>query len=406
MDAVDVAAVVGTTVPEAEALLASAEEGLSRSLGAQLVVRRTGFDCAGLTAALRGGRPGTMTPQIRDRVLAHATGCAICGRHLPRGVSAARVFGLLPAPGFEAATRDVLLTRLTDDRHAGYRSFVARRAEQSAALAFGPAAPAASEAPDAAPVTATGRRRGGKLLAGVAAAGVAAAAAATIVLVGFPSSPGRGPSPGGQTVGAASAAPGGTQRLPARIGAIGAAPVAAHSPGKSSPPLLVVNIPDRRSPGRELYVSASPQSSAPLPRTATSSAAAAPPSTGVPASSSAWTPSPTPTATNTRSPAPTPSGTDHRPRHRAVGTGDSGGGGRGGGGPPPSSGSTPGSGSPGGFSSSGGHGGGHPGGGQWSGGPADDGGPPDGRPPNGSGGRTGRSSGWSGGQQGAEPRRY
>jgi DNA-directed RNA polymerase specialized sigma24 family protein len=413
MEAVDVAAVIGMTVPETEALLASAEEELSRSLGAQLVIRRTGFDCAGLTGALRGGRSGAMTPQIRDRVLAHATGCAICGRQLPRGVSAARVFALLPAPGLDAATRDVLLTRLTEDRHAGYRSFVARRAEQSAALAFGSPVPAVSEASHVAPVTPTGRRRGGKLLAGVAAAGVAAAAAAAIVLVGFPTSPGRGPSPGAQASGSASAAPGGSQRPPSRIGAIGAAPVAAHSPGKSSPPLLAVNIPDRRSPGRygqALYLSASPQSSAPLvpapPRTAASSAAASPPRTGAP------TPIPTPTATDTGAPAPTPPtppATGHRRHHLggATGSGGSGGGGRGGGGPPPSRGGQRGGGKP-----PGGRRGGSTAGAASAGAASPGGATPGGRPgdhrPTSGGGRRGGSgsSSWGGGQQSGGHRRY
>jgi hypothetical protein len=41
---------------------------------------------------------GTITPALCDRVVDHAAACARCGPNLPRSVSAARVFALLPAP--------------------------------------------------------------------------------------------------------------------------------------------------------------------------------------------------------------------------------------------------------------------------------------------------------------------
>jgi DNA-directed RNA polymerase specialized sigma24 family protein len=408
MSATDIALVTGMTAPEVEVVLASAREELGWSLAAHLVVRRMGFDCTGLTAAVRGWA-GTMTAAIRARVLAHTAVCEVCEHHLPRRVSAARVFGLLPVPDPGPGTRDVLLTRLTDEQHAGDRTLVARRAEQSAALAAlaagtppGDRTPALPPMPPPPPIR---RRRrgavatrvaalsGGKLLAGIAAAGMTAAAAATIVLAGFPCSSWHSPTASRTASGAPS---GGSQNAPSRIGVIGAAPV-SHAPGSSSPPLLVAKIPGGQPPvhdGQPLYLSAAPQSGTPpvsVPRTAAPASTAAAPATSPPSSPAPiWSPptmSPTPVPTATGGGQPASQGHRHRHRH----SNGSGSGRAPGGGPPPAGGSSAGGGSSSSGSSSGsdGRSGGSGSSGSRSGG--------SGRTGGGSPGSRSRGRSWSGG---------
>lgn len=53
------------------------------------------YDCPA-RAEVMSGWTGFMTASIRDRVLEHASACPDCGPNLPRNVSAARVFTLLP----------------------------------------------------------------------------------------------------------------------------------------------------------------------------------------------------------------------------------------------------------------------------------------------------------------------
>jgi DNA-directed RNA polymerase specialized sigma24 family protein len=366
MTAADMAFILGVPGGEAESLLAAAREELARSLGAYVVVRRTGFDCAGLTAALRGWT-GTMTGQIRDRVLAHAADCAICGRHLPRQVSVSRVFGLLPAPRTGPAMRVMVLTRLADPRHAGYRDFVARRAAESAALAALAAGPeTAVLAPPSAPPAPPERRRRaagrlaavsasltfsrGRLIAGIAAAGVAAAAGAILVLAGLPGSSGHGTSVTGTASGSVLA-PGKSERGPSRIGTAAAAPITQRGTGETSPPFLVAAVPGGHSAGRDgqaLYLSAAPQSP---PRSSGSSPPRArphrvppisvPPMMGVGPSPSTpapseppptWSPAPPPAGSDSGSPSSSPSGEpsivwqrggDHRPRPTPCPTPDS-----------------------------------------------------------------------------------
>jgi hypothetical protein len=287
-------------------------------------------------------------------VLAHAMDCAICGRHLPGGVSVARVFGLLPDPLPGAETRDVVLARLTDPRHSGYRDFVARRAAQSAPIAAlaaigspvsiapsaGPASPAEAAA-GSSDESAAPRRRArlaagagrslsrGRLMAGVAAAGVAAMAGAILALAGFPgaheitsSANGTGASsPAAVTPTGISSGP------PSRIGAVGAAPIAPHGSGSATPPLLIATFPGKQRDGQALYLSASKQASAAsspgrrvLQRgTPPVTGLIVPPDSPAPSSSSGQpvppSTSPTPSLSPSSSPSASPSFTHHRHRH-------------------------------------------------------------------------------------------
>src|SRR5689334_17490408 len=108
---VDLGQVLGLPADQAQALLARARQNLERALGAEVLARR-GHPCPDRAEVLAGWS-GTMTPELRDRVLAHAAGCEACTEARPRNVSAARVFSLLPAPALSAQARAELLDSLT-----------------------------------------------------------------------------------------------------------------------------------------------------------------------------------------------------------------------------------------------------------------------------------------------------
>jgi hypothetical protein len=104
---VDLGQVLGLPAGEAQALLTRATLNLESALGAEVLARR-GHPCPDRAGVLAGWS-GTMTPQLRDRVLEHAAGCEACTEARPRNVSAARVFSLLPAPALSRRARAGLL---------------------------------------------------------------------------------------------------------------------------------------------------------------------------------------------------------------------------------------------------------------------------------------------------------
>jgi hypothetical protein len=108
---VDPGQVLGLSAGETQALLTRAQLNLERALGAEVLARR-GHPCPDRAEVLAGWS-GTMTPELRARVLAHAAGCEACTEARPRNVSAARVFSLLPAPALSPQARAELLDSLT-----------------------------------------------------------------------------------------------------------------------------------------------------------------------------------------------------------------------------------------------------------------------------------------------------
>ena len=93
----EVALVLGMPAPEAPALIAAARQHLEQALAAEILINREGQECAGRAGALQGWT-GTVTPAVRERLLRHAGSCPACAPRLPRNVSAAKIFGLLPEP--------------------------------------------------------------------------------------------------------------------------------------------------------------------------------------------------------------------------------------------------------------------------------------------------------------------
>ena len=125
---VDLRLVLGLSAAEVQALLDRARRDLERALGAEILIGKS-HACPD-RAALLSGWTGTTTRALRDRVLEHAATCSVCSPNLPRSVSPARVFALLPAPVLSSAARLEVLGFFDDSRKAAYREFTVSRAEE------------------------------------------------------------------------------------------------------------------------------------------------------------------------------------------------------------------------------------------------------------------------------------
>src|SRR5579875_2722626 len=120
----DVDLILGSSRAGADELLAAARHDLEQSLADEILVSAKIQECAGRTEAMRGWA-GTVTQAIRRKLLRHAAACEACLPHLPRNVSAARVYSLLPWPLMPAGTRTLALDALNDTDADGRRQAVA-----------------------------------------------------------------------------------------------------------------------------------------------------------------------------------------------------------------------------------------------------------------------------------------
>ena len=297
---VDLGLVLGLPGQEARALLDRARQDLVRALSAELLVSRGSHACPDRVRVMRGWA-GTVTPELRDRVLRHAATCPVCGPNLPRNVSAPRVFALLPEPAPPADARQRVLTFASDPQMAAYREFAVSRAADpataSAAILAALEAPAATQPPatqppatkpsvakspvarapaprprrhtpaHTSPVTAAhaGIPRG-RILTALAVTATAAVVAAALVLAGVGGAP-RNPS---REPAAQAAGPAGSRH--AEAGAEGAAPIAPPTTVPQPSPSLAA------SPGEQLFV----KLTQPLPSDRASAPHGQPPSQGAP----------------------------------------------------------------------------------------------------------------------------
>ncbi|HEX6522076.1 MAG TPA: hypothetical protein VF070_19030 [Streptosporangiaceae bacterium] len=230
---VDLGRVLGLPGPQARALLDRAGKDLERALGAEILVSRGSHACPDRAAVLRGWA-GTMTPALRERVLRHAIRCPVCGPNLPRNVSAARVFALLPVVPLPPGTRQRV-------------------------LAFADAAKPAATNPR---VTAE-PHRSQVLIAMGAAAAVATAAATVVSVIVFSTPAGPHHLAGHSPMPAGAAGPSPSRREGA--GTIGALPVAPRpAPGPATLPTAHATV----STGLTVFTTlTSPALTAPLPGT-------------------------------------------------------------------------------------------------------------------------------------------
>jgi BACON domain-containing protein len=147
---VDLRLVLGLSAAETEELLDRARRNLERALAAEILIRKS-HACPN-RAEMLSDWTGVATPAMRDRLLEHAAACSACEPHLPRSVSPARVFALLPAPVLSSVARLEVLEFFGDSRMAAYREFTVSRAEDAAGSWFlgapEPAEPAPLPHPD------------------------------------------------------------------------------------------------------------------------------------------------------------------------------------------------------------------------------------------------------------------
>ena len=126
---VDLGLVLGLPGNEARALLDAGRQDLERALGAEILVSRAGHACPDRAEVMRGWT-GTVTPELRERVLRHAVDCRFCAPSLPRNVSGIRVYALLPVPSLPSGTRERVLDFFADPRLSAYREFAVTRAAE------------------------------------------------------------------------------------------------------------------------------------------------------------------------------------------------------------------------------------------------------------------------------------
>jgi DNA-directed RNA polymerase specialized sigma24 family protein len=143
---VDLRLVLGLPEAEVQALLDRARLDLQRALGAEILIKLS--PACPDRSALMSGWTDTTTSAQRDRLLEHAAGCPVCGLDLPRSVSPARVFALLPAPVLSSAARLEVLGFFGDSGMAAYREFTVSRAAELSGSCFLSIPEPAEPAPD------------------------------------------------------------------------------------------------------------------------------------------------------------------------------------------------------------------------------------------------------------------
>ena len=241
MDAESAALVMGLPTTEIRNLLAEGRVHLEHALAGEILARHGVHGCPERAGALQGWA-GEMTVTLRERLMLHAISCQVCGRYLPRNVSATKVCSLLPVPVPPQAMRLRIMTSFSDPELVGYRMFVAARVTRFDQRGFPDGSPASAAAP---------RRALARLWSGPAAAAVAVAvlvaAVFTISRLGGFSSPVQGvASSAGTMTGAApsvtgqrgGSGPAGSSRLRPGRGGLSQPAAAISTWGRHGPAAL------------------------------------------------------------------------------------------------------------------------------------------------------------------------
>jgi DNA-directed RNA polymerase specialized sigma24 family protein len=179
MDTGLTALVMGLPPAELEQILDRSRIHLEHALAGEILARHGVHNCPERVAALQGWA-GELTVPLRERLVQHAMSCQVCGRYLPRNVSATKVYSLLPVPVPPQALRLRVMTCFTDPELVGYRMFVAARVTGFGAVGF-----PGGEDTAAAPARRTARAWSGPAAAAVAVAVLAAAVFMISKLGGF-----------------------------------------------------------------------------------------------------------------------------------------------------------------------------------------------------------------------------
>lgn len=131
------AAVLELPRRRAKVLFEDAEEDLRLALAAEILARLGPHGCVGRGAVLAERIGGELDVNVRPKLVAHAKGCAVCGRHAPtKAFSAAKILGLSPYARPPASLRVRVMNFFTDPEMRGYRLFVATRTTEFTAAGF------------------------------------------------------------------------------------------------------------------------------------------------------------------------------------------------------------------------------------------------------------------------------
>jgi RNA polymerase sigma factor (sigma-70 family) len=277
LDGDDLADALGVSRNHAHALLSRARSQLERSLGALIVARAGRAACAALDTMLAGW-DGRLTVLMRKRIGRHIERCEVCGERKRRELSPALFAGMVPLAAVLPGFRDQLLRTMADRTPAGmaHRLAVANRA--------GPFGPAGFPRPIRLPAASAWRRARRRplphshaVVTGAATLVAAAGVIAVVVMGGLHHASAAAP---GTTHGTAASpgAPSPAHGGPTAGGRSGLLPLAAISPGVTSPGAL-------GAPGTSGAAGASgtagtpgaPGASSTAPAGSSSSAAATPP---------------------------------------------------------------------------------------------------------------------------------
>ncbi|MEW2356381.1 sigma-70 family RNA polymerase sigma factor [Spirillospora sp. NPDC029432] len=124
----DLAAVQDLPVKDAQDALDAAHAALETALTAEIVAHSGPYGCDERGRLLRERR-GELDRELRERLAGHARDCGTCAELLPRTVSAAKVFGLLPCADLPPELRVRVMSAFMDPDLVGYRLFVATRVD-------------------------------------------------------------------------------------------------------------------------------------------------------------------------------------------------------------------------------------------------------------------------------------
>ncbi|HEY8480776.1 MAG TPA: hypothetical protein VIL71_13205 [Spirillospora sp.] len=131
----DIAGVFDISLTDVESMLDDAHRELAEALTAEMLAYHGPYGCAERAALLRD-RHGVLTRERNRRLTQHAEECSVCGRLRPRTVSAAKVYGLLPAVQPPPELRLRVMSCFLDPELVGYRLFVTGRVTEFTSAGF------------------------------------------------------------------------------------------------------------------------------------------------------------------------------------------------------------------------------------------------------------------------------
>ncbi len=272
----DVASVLSVAGPDAAALLARGRAALEQALAGEVLAHTRAARCRGRAAILADWH-GKLTAGQREQLVRHARNCPSCAQSLPRSVSVAKVFSLLPMPEPPPDTRRRAMACLRGPQMAEYRASVVARGAAFDDVGFPVRPNGATEVSDAGVAEPAGQAQAGPAEAGPGQSsrrrrwvGLAAVVTAIVLGVGFVvgrlggfETMLRGSVPGS----VASGAPSGADAPTARPGSADGARGPAHtspSRGSAIAPSALLGVLGADKPAQRKAGSALPPAQQPL----------------------------------------------------------------------------------------------------------------------------------------------